>query len=834
MFASNPLWLRVLTLLSLLGPAAYGFAGVNVLTYHNDSARTGQNTNETTLTPGNVASANFGKIFSYPVDGHVYAQPLVMTSLAIPGQGIHDVLFVATEHDSVYAFDAAGTNATPLWQVSFINPAAGITPVSSSDVGCPDLAPEIGITSTPVIDPASATIYVEARTKEVTNGVATFYHRLHALDLSTGAEKFGGPKIVQPSVAGTGEGNDGAGHVLFNSLRQLNRAALLLNNGIVYIGCASLCDNDPYHGWLIGYDAQTLSQSHVFNVTPNGAWGGIWQAGNGPACDLEGNIYVMTGNGTFDGTTNSDYSDSFLKLSATTGLRVIDYFTPYNQAALDMVDADLGSGGPVVLPDEVGGGTTNQNLIVGAGKEGKIYLINRDAMGHFNPANDSQIVQSLPGAIGGSWDTPAYFNKSIYYIGSGDALKAFTVTNARIAATPASQGTTVFRYPGATPSVSANGTNDGIVWALWRSGNNPAVLYAYNATNVALELYNSSAAGTRDLPGGAVKFAVPTIANGKVYVGAQFAVAVYGLGTFLPAPFISPAGGTFTNSVWVTITDAVPDATIYYTLDGSIPTSNSRLYTGAFEITNSTGIRARAVKAGAVDSGVANATLVNAVGLTGTLTISREAVGTPNLTQEGGLDWSHWGASATSASFDQKAGGGSLIGDYAVIGDTEIYTFGNAPGIFAWTDGAPTLMSTNTSGVYHNGIGNGFQLNVAASPTNRLLHVYAGSWQSNLHLEAALSDSSAIPVVDETLPYGTSARYDIWFGAGSPGQTLTLKFWDINGGSGNVTLMPTTARSGASATPTRRSAPTATKATRSCQPITRSPRSIRKIGSRLA
>ena len=782
--------LQWVLLVGCLGWSGEATAGVNVLTYHNDNARTGQNTNETVLTLANVATTNFGKISSYPVDGQVYAQPLVVTNVPIPGQGVHDVVYVATEHDSVYAFEAKGTNTAPLWQVSFINPVAGITPVSSTDVGCPDLAPEIGITSTPVIDPASGTIYVVARTKEVTNNVATFYHRLHALDLGTGAEKFGGPTTIQVSIAGTGEGNDGAGQLPFNPLRQMNRAALLLNHGVVYIGFASLCDLGPYHGWLLGYGARTLALSNVFNVTPNGAWGGIWQAGCGPAGDASGNIYVVTGNGTFD--TNpavNCFGDSFLKLTATNGLQLADYFTPYNQAALDSVDADLGSGGAVVLPDEVGGGATNQHLLVGAGKEGKIYLLNREALGHFNPANDSQIVQSLPGAIGGSWDTPAYFNKRIYYIGSGDVLKAFTITNAHIATPPASQGTTAFSYPGATPSVSANGTDDAIVWALLRSGSNPAVLYAYNATNVALELYRSSAAGTRDVPGGAVKFAVPTIANGRVYVGTQSELAVYGLGTFLPLPVISPAGGTFTNSVSVTITNAIPGTSMYYTLDGSPPTTGSTLYTGPFVLTNSTTIQAKAFKAGAVASNVATATLINATGLTGVLILSREAIGTQNLSQEGGLDWSHWGASATSAAFDQKAGGGSLIGNYDVVGDTTISTFGNAPGVFIWTNGTPTPKSTNTSGVYHSGTGNGFQLNVAAAPTNRLLHVYVGSWQSNLHLEASLSDYSALPVIDETLPFGTSARYNILFAAGSPGKTLTFKFWDLNGGGGNVTLM---------------------------------------------
>ncbi len=607
-------WVRVAFCVSHLVWASCTNAGVNVLTYHNDNARTGLNSTEAVLTPANVASTNFGKLFSYAVDGLVYAQPLVVTSVTIPGKGVHDVVYVATEHDSVYAFDAnsdALGDGSPLWHVSFINPAAGITTLSSDDSGCPDISPEIGITSTPVIDIASQTIYVEAKTKEATTSGTAYYHRLHALDLGSGAEKFGGPVIVQPSVAGTGDGTDGTGHVPFNPLRQLNRPALLLSRGVVYIAAASLCDIGPYHGWLIGYGAQTLALSNVFNVTPNGQAGGIWQSGGGPACDANGNVYVVTGNGTFD--TNpavACFGDSFLKLSTTNGLQLVDYFTPYNQSSLDIADLDLGSGGPLVLPDEVGGGTTNQHLIVGAGKEGTIYVINRESMGHFNPVHDSLIVQSIPYAIGLAFDTPAYFNKTIYYIGAGDVLKAFTITNAYIATSPASLGPTAFAFPGATPSVSANGTNDAIVWAL-RVDVGTAVLHAYSATNVALELYNSGPAGARDSPGPAVKFAVPTVANGKVYVGAANALAVYGLGTFVATPVINPAGGTFTNAVLVTISDATTGSGIYYTRDGSLPTTNSTFYSGLLVLTNSAGIRARAFKAGCVDSAVAIATILN-------------------------------------------------------------------------------------------------------------------------------------------------------------------------------------------------------------------------------
>jgi hypothetical protein len=605
--------LAIACLLSASVGSTGAFAGVSVLTYHYDNARTGANTNETVLTPLNVNTNTFGKLFTQIVDGYVYAQPLVVTNVTIPGKGVHDVVYVATEHDSVYAFDAE-TNMAPLWQVSFINPAAGVTPVSSGDVGCGDLVPEIGVTSTPVIDPATGTIYLESKTKEITNNVTKYVHRLHALDITTGAEKFGGPVPIQPSVAGTGDGNNGAGQVPFDGQTQLNREALLLNHGVVYLGYASHCDIGPYHGWLIGYNAQTLAFSNVFNTAPNGGQAGIWQSGGGPATDTNGNIYVMTGNGTFDGATNKDYGDSFLKLSITNGLALNDFFTPSNQQSLSDQDQDLNSGGQIVLPDEVGGATTNLHLLVGAGKQGTIYLIRRDNMGQFGVTN--KIAQTFGGAIGGSFDTPAYFNKTLYYLGAGDVLKAFAINNGQINTTPLSQGPSGFNFPGATPTISANGTNDAIVWAIESdayASSGPAILHAYNATNVAMELYNSTLAqsGTRDNPGPAVKFTTPTVANGRVYVGAEYAFSVFGLGTFLPTPAITPDGATFTNSISITITDSTPGTVIYYTLDSTAPTANSILYTGPFFITNSLEVQAVAYKTGSVPSGTAIATFLS-------------------------------------------------------------------------------------------------------------------------------------------------------------------------------------------------------------------------------
>ena len=540
MCSTNFKWRRLVFFLGLIAGATPAAWGVNVLTYHNDNARTGQNLNEQILTPASVGSTNFGKLFSYSVDGYVYTQPLVVTNVAIPGQGVHDVVYIATEHDSVYAFDA-NSNLPALWQTSFINPAAGVTTATSDDVGCGDLVPEVGVTSTPVIDPVTQTIYVSAKTKEVTQTTTNFYFRLHALDLTTGAEKFGGPALILPTINGTGDGNDGAGHITFDALTQLNRAALALNNGVVYMGIASHCDNYPYHGWLITFTATNLQAQTFFNTTPNGGEGGIWQGGNGPAIDAAGNLYVMTGNGTFR-TSTKCYGDSFLKLANSNSvLKVLDYFTPDNQAYLAAADLDLGSGGPVVLPDAAGS-SLKRHLLVGSGKQGTIYLVNRDKMGHYNSINNKEIVQTLVSAIGGCFDTPAYFNNHLYYVGIGDVLKAFTITNAHISTKPSALGQDFFGFPGATPSVSANGNKDGIVWAVQTDAydvSGPAILHAYAATNVAFEIYSSANAGTRDQLGGAVKFVVPTVANGKVYVGTQYGLSVFGLGVQSVTPNVA-------------------------------------------------------------------------------------------------------------------------------------------------------------------------------------------------------------------------------------------------------------------------------------------------------
>jgi uncharacterized repeat protein (TIGR03806 family) len=609
----------------------------SVLTYHYDNARTGQNTNETTLTPANVNSTSFGLLFTYPVDGYVYAQPLIMTNVPIPGSGSHNAVFVATEHNSLYAFDA-DSNVGPgnglLWHVSFINPAAGVTTVPSSDTRSFDLIPEVGITSTPVIDPVGGTIYVEVKTKEVTGRNVAYVHRLHALDITTGNERTNSPVvIISTNYPGAGESgyddNDGAGHVSWNPLDQHNRPGLLLLNGAVYIAYASHGDAQPYHGWLFGYDAHTLQQTGVFNVSPNGAQGGVWMAGCGPAADAAGNVYLTTGNGDF----NTNYANaqqyslgmSFLRLSITNGLGLADFFAPSNQAVLSAADQDLCSGGIVLLPDSVGS-AAHPHLAVAAGKEGKIYLLDRDNLGHFNAGSDSQIVQELPGAIGPAYSSPAYFNGLLYYQASGDNMKAYIITNGLLVSPPGIYSPNVFGYPGATPSVSANGASNAIAWVLETDAygsSGPAVLRAYDAYALSNQLYNSDQVGTRDLLGAAVKFAVPTIANGKVYVGVQYGLSVFGNGVFLQLPQIVPPGGIFTNSVAVAITDAQEGTSIYYTLDGSAPSTNSLLYDGPFALTNTSTVKAIAYAPGAVNGAAVSATFVDSsatglgTGLTG-------------------------------------------------------------------------------------------------------------------------------------------------------------------------------------------------------------------------
>jgi hypothetical protein len=546
---------------------------VDVLTWHNDTARTGENLAETALTPTNVNSTQFGKKFSVAVDGYVYAQPLVKTGLTIGGV-THDVVFVATEGDSVYALDA-GTGSL-LWHDGVIPTIAGYTTstVPNGDVGTTDIVPQIGITGTPVIDAGTSTLYVVAKTKEVNNttGDKHYVQRLHALDLTSGAEKFGGPVVIAdtivngttytfvsgPSVPGTGAGSVN-GVVNFNSLRQNQRPALLLDNGTVYIAWASHGDNDPYHGWVLGYSAASgtlqLVSTAVYNDSPNGTRAGIWMSGSGLTVDPDNAsaLYFASGNGTFDANTGgSDYGDSVVRLAVggNGSLTVADYFTPSNQSLLERRDQDQGSGGVLALPDTLGS-TAHPHLLVQVGKTGNIYLIDRDNMGKISSRKNS-VVQELSSAVGGMWASPTLFNNGtnsalMYFGGKGDFIKAFSITSGVIASTAVAQSSNSFAFPGTTTSVSANGITNGIVWALDTSAyssSGPEVLYAYNATNLST-LYNSNqAANSRDVPGAAVKFAVPTVANGMVYVGTETTLTAFGLlGVAAPATSAGSTGG---------------------------------------------------------------------------------------------------------------------------------------------------------------------------------------------------------------------------------------------------------------------------------------------------
>jgi len=493
---------------------------VSVLTYHNDGQRTGLNANETILNPSNVNPSSFGKVFSYPVDGQVYAQPLVVSSLNDIAGGKHNVVFVATEHNSVYAFDADGLSPNALWRKN-LGPSVPSNAVEG-------VSPEKGITGTPVIDGGTQTLYVVAETQ---GGV----FKLHALDLHDGSEKFGGPAQVTATVAGTGF--DSVNGTITLETACLQRPGLALVNGVVFIdfgGCP--------HGWLLGYDAASLRQVSNLNTTPNGGGGALWMSGGAPATDGLGNLYVMTG--VDFGDPAPGFNDAFLKLRAA-DLSVLDSFTPSNEAFLRNNDADLGSGAPMLLPDNTSG---HPHELVGGGKDGRVFVVDRDHMGGFNPPTNpacdntstpptscDNVVQTIPN-IGNAefdniFDTPAYFNGLVYFHPQTATLQAFQYSNGKLSRV--ASASTIFDDHGATPSVSANGNNDGIVWELqvdaW-STKGPAILHASDAANVAQELYSSSqAANGRDTAGPAVKFVTPTIANGRVYVGTGNALNVYGL-----------------------------------------------------------------------------------------------------------------------------------------------------------------------------------------------------------------------------------------------------------------------------------------------------------------
>ncbi|MHB1858311.1 MAG: PQQ-binding-like beta-propeller repeat protein, partial [Acidobacteriaceae bacterium] len=412
-----------------------------VLTYHDDNTRSGQNTQETTLTTANVNSSTFGKVGFDTADGKVDAEPLYVPAITIGG-ATHNVLYVVTENDSAYAFDA-DTGAL-LWHVSTLG--ANETPSDSRN--CGQVIPEIGMTSTPVIDPkagAHGTIYMVAASKDSSGN---YHQRLHALDLTTGAEMSGSPVTVQATYPSMGP-ESANGQLVFDPKQYNERAGLLLLDGVVYIAYSSHCDYEPYTGWIMGYNESTLAQTSVLNLTPNGSEGSIWQSGAGPAADSSGNIYFLDANGTFDTTLNAsgfpsrnDYGNAFVKLSTTGNqLAVADYFTMSNTVAESNADEDLGSGGTLLLPDETDASGTVRHLAVGAGKDANIYVVDRDNMGKFNSSSNN-MYQELPGALAGpEFAMPAYWNNTVYYGAVGDSIRAYPIAQAKLATSPSSQTT---------------------------------------------------------------------------------------------------------------------------------------------------------------------------------------------------------------------------------------------------------------------------------------------------------------------------------------------------------------------------------------------------------
>lgn len=529
-------------------------APADVLSYRNDLEASGWNLHETVLTPANVTVRTFGRLFTSPVDGQIFAQPLVKTRVRTT-VGVRDLVYVATEHDSVYAFDTA-TGALA-WHRSFLDIPNGVTTVPARDVEFDhNIYPEIGITGTPVIDSGSSTLYVSVETKEVHGGENHYVQRLHALDLATGQDRPGGPATIGdtvrggdyryvsgPTVNGVGDGSHN-GRLTFNAMRENQRPALTLVNGVVYLAWASHNDIGPYHGWVIGYRASDLKLVAAFNASPNGGLAGIWMGAGKIAVDDRGFLYVSTGNGTFDSRldadgfpANGDYGNAFLKLAPDPqsdpdhpnkngwGLKVADYFVPSNCEDLNRSDADIGGGGVIPLPDSAGG-DAHRRLLVGGGKDCRILLVDRDRMGRYDPAADHP-VQEVNGALNRIFDSPLIWNGHLYFAADGDRLKAFPVARGRIGEQPVMQSQESFGFPGASPVLSADGAKNAILWCLNRGAN---ALCAYDPENLGKPLYTSDEApGGTDRPGNVVRFTVPTVANGEVFVGTNEALAAYGL-----------------------------------------------------------------------------------------------------------------------------------------------------------------------------------------------------------------------------------------------------------------------------------------------------------------
>ncbi len=634
--ANRPLLIfRIRTLISIVIASVPGAlllaqspTPVPVLTWRYDLTHAGANTDETLLTPQNVNVNSFGKLFSLPVDGEVFAQPLYVPNLKMSDGLVHNVVFVATENDSIYAFDAdsnSGANANPIWQISLLTSAhgagAGATPIPWQDTGSPDIAPVIGITGTPAIDLTTDTMYIVAATKE--NGV--YYSRLHAINITTGAEQPGSPVNITATVAGTGLGSSG-GQLTFSPMWENQRPALDLYNGYIYIGYAAHGDNGDYHGWLFAYNATTLKQTAALCLTPNTYGAGVWGSGAGFPIDDDapgGRMFLTTGNG--DTSTyppfgaNTEFGESVIDFSlANGGLTPTDAFTAFNYQTLNDHDWDLGSGGALMLPDQQG---AYPHILIAGGKEGRILVLNRDKLGGYpasGATSDPNALQEITGITTpgeGYWNTAAYWNGNVYIWPENGSPMLYTVNDGMLSAQPSSQATSVTSsFPSPSFSISSDGTQDGIAWAVRSDQFNtdgPAVLYAWDANNLTTPIYESDTNPSRDSAGPANKFSIPVVTNGKVYVATNGEVDVYGLLSGQPqagAPAILPDGGTFTTPQIVSLSSSTSSAEIYYTLDGSTPTTESTAYSGPITINSDSILSAIASAPGYIQSNVSTAT----------------------------------------------------------------------------------------------------------------------------------------------------------------------------------------------------------------------------------
>jgi hypothetical protein len=678
---------KILQVIALLGGASCTYAQ-DVTTWHYDNSRSGVQSHETVLAPAKVNSADFGKVFSLPVIGDIYAQPLYLSQYTMSDGKLHNVLLVATAQDYVYAFDADGKNPSQgyLWRKFLVG--SGETWLSYLDENSDfDIYPNIGIISTPVVNRSGGTVYVLSRSK-TTSGTTQYFQRLHALNIADGAEKLGGPTTIQATVAGLGNGGT---TISFEPRIHNQRAALLLaptpsvgSGQSIFLAWASHGDQGPYHGWVIAYDAANIAnQNGAWVDTPNGTWGGIWMAGGGPSSDNNGNVFIAAGNGTFDANNGGkDYGSSAFRLTlGSSGIALGDYFTPGNFSSLNANDQDMGTGALTLLPTQSG---ARPHLGVTVDKSGTIYLIDRDHMGGFTtPGNAS--VQSFSGGPYKNRSSFAFFNNIMYGGFAGAPLQAwsFNPSTGLFNTTPQSKSPNTYgcncNGAGSTPSVSASGSTNGIVWTLDNSGfyHTPAILYAYDASNLGTQLYNSTqAANSRDAAAVAVKFTTPTVANGQVYVGGRNAVTVYGLlstgGPLTAGPTFSPPAGTYSSAQSVTLADSTPNASIYYTTNGTPASTGSTLYTGPIQVTSSETINAVAIAPGFSQSPNESASYTIGSSSSGQSAVSLASVANTFGIYTDGTAFTTGGMDGTGAAYSANLLGTSL----AYAGTT--YTIGAA------------------------------------------------------------------------------------------------------------------------------------------------------------